>query len=83
MPSKILHLYFACQSVCLIVCLLVSNKRQKTADPIGTKFCVEHHVTPGKVYEGFIFHLQAKNAEPAVQRLSSLTDSAISSQFYF
>jgi len=32
----------------LSVCFYPVNA--KTAEPIGTKFCVGHHVTPGKVY---------------------------------
>jgi len=36
-------------SVCLSVCLYPINV--KTAEPIGPKFCVGPHVTPGKVYE--------------------------------
>ena len=35
---------------CLFVCFYVSNN-VKTAKPIGPKFCVGHHVTPGKVYD--------------------------------
>ena len=34
--------------VCVFVCLYPINA--KTAEPIGPKFCVGHHVTPGKVY---------------------------------
>ena len=37
-----------CLSVCLFVCLYPINV--KTAEPIGPKFFVGHHVTPGKVY---------------------------------
>ena len=36
-------------SVCLSVCLYPINV--KTAEPIGPKFFVGPHVTPGKVYE--------------------------------
>ena len=35
--------------LCLSVCLYPINV--KTAVPIGPKFCVEPHVTPGNVYE--------------------------------
>ena len=35
-------------SVCLSVCLYPINV--KTAEPIGPKFFVGHHVIPGKVY---------------------------------
>ena len=35
---------------CLFVCFYVSNN-VKTAEPIGPKFCVGHHVTPGKIYD--------------------------------
>ena len=35
--------------VCLFVCLYPINV--KTAEPIGPKFVVGHHVTTGKVYE--------------------------------
>jgi len=37
----------ACLSVCLSVCLYPINV--KTAEPIGPKFFVGHHVTTGKV----------------------------------
>ena len=37
-----------CLSVSLSVCLYPINV--KTAEPIGPKFVVGHHVTPGKVY---------------------------------
>ena len=40
-----LHIYFAC----LYVCLYPINV--KTAESIGPKFFVGHHVTTGKVYE--------------------------------
>ena len=42
-----------CLSVCLFVCLFVCLYpiNVKTAEPIGPKFCVGYHVTPGKVYE--------------------------------
>ena len=45
------HLYInlACLSVCLFVCLYPINA--KTAEPIGSKFCVGPDVVPGKVYE--------------------------------
>ena len=36
-------------SVCLFVCLYPINV--KTAEPIGPKFDMGHHVTTGKVYE--------------------------------
>ena len=39
---------FVCLSVCLSVCLYPINV--KTAEPIGPKYFVGHHVTPGKVY---------------------------------
>ena len=48
------HLYInlACLGVwvfvCLFVCLYPINV--KTAEPIGPKFFVGHHVIPGKVY---------------------------------
>ena len=45
-----LFINLACLGVCLSVCLLVSNN-VKTAEPIGPKFFVGHHVIPGKVYE--------------------------------
>ena len=44
-----LYINLACLSVWVSVCLYPINV--KTAEPIGTKFCVGHHVTPGKVYE--------------------------------
>ena len=39
-------------SVCLFVCLFVClyPKNVKTAEPIGPKFCVGHHVTPENTY---------------------------------
>ena len=45
------HLYInlACLSVCLFVYLYPINV--KTAEPIGPKFFVGHHVTTGKVYK--------------------------------
>ena len=39
---------FGCLLWCLSVCLYPINV--KTAEPIGPKFFVGHHVTPGKVY---------------------------------
>ena len=49
--SRSLNLYInlACLSVCLFVCLYPINV--KTAKPIGPKFFVGPHVSPGKVYE--------------------------------
>ena len=46
------HLYInlACLSVCLFVCLYPINV--KTAEPIGPKFFVGHHMTPGKLVYG-------------------------------
>ena len=44
-----LYINLACLSVCLSVCLYPINV--KTAEPIGPKFFVGHHVIPGKVYE--------------------------------
>jgi len=38
------YIYFACLFVCIQI-------NVKTAEPIGTKFCVGHQLTPGKVYE--------------------------------
>ena len=38
-----------CLSVCLFVCLYPINV--KTAEPIGPKFFLGHHVTTGKVYD--------------------------------
>ena len=40
-----LHINLACLSVCLYPINV------KTAEPIGPKFFVGHHVTTGKVYE--------------------------------
>ena len=40
---------FGCLFGCLSVCLYPINV--KTAEPIGPKFFVGHHVTTGKVYE--------------------------------
>ena len=39
-----LYTYFGYLSVCLY------SINIKTAEPIGPKFFMEHHVTPGKVY---------------------------------
>ena len=44
-----LYINLACLSVCLSVRLYPINV--KTAEPIGPKFFVGHHVSPGKVYE--------------------------------
>ena len=43
----------------VFVCLYLINV--KTAEPIGPKFFVGHHVIPGKVYEDQIF----KNLPPS------------------
>ena len=43
-----LYINLACLFVWVFVCLYPINV--KTAEPIGPKFCVGHHVTPGKVY---------------------------------
>ena len=43
-----LYINLACLSVSLFVCFYPINV--KTAEPIGPKFFVGHHVTPGKVY---------------------------------
>ena len=40
--------------LCLSVCPYGSNKR-KVAEPIGPKFCVGPHMTPGKVYRWSYF----------------------------
>ena len=42
-----LYIYFACLSIYWFVCI---HLNLKTAKPIGPKFCVEPHLTPGKVY---------------------------------
>ena len=44
-----LYINLDCLSVCLFVCLYPINV--KTAEPIGPKFFVGHHVTTGKVYD--------------------------------
>ena len=46
---KISSIYKFALSVCLLGCLYPINV--KTAEPIGSKFFVGHHVTTGKVYE--------------------------------
>ena len=46
---KNLYINLACLSVCLFVCLYPINV--KTAEPIGPKIFVGHHVTTGKVLE--------------------------------
>ena len=43
-----LYVYFDCLTVCLFACLYPINF--KTAEPIGPKFVVGKHMTPGKVY---------------------------------
>ena len=45
----LLYINLACLSVCLSACLYPINV--KTAEPIGPKLFVGHHVTTGKVYE--------------------------------
>ena len=47
-----LYINLACLSGCLFVCLFVCLYpiNVKMAEPIGPKFCVGHHVIPGKVY---------------------------------
>ena len=48
-PIKLTQsIYILCSSICLFVHLYPSNV--KTAEPIGPKFCVGPHMTPGKVY---------------------------------
>ena len=56
-PQSFCNLYInlACLFVCLFVCLYPINV--KTAEPIGPKFCVGHHVTTGKVYESSKFQI--------------------------
>ena len=49
-----LYIYFA-YICCLSVCLYPINV--KTAEPIGPKFCVWHHVAPGKVFECLVFFI--------------------------
>ena len=44
-----LYINLACLSGCLFVCLYPINV--KTAEPIGPKFFVGHHVTTENVYE--------------------------------
>ena len=46
-----LYINLACLFVCLFVCIV------KTAEPIGPKFFVGHHVTTGKVYEWLKFQI--------------------------
>ena len=53
------YLYILSVSDCLSVCLSPINV--KTAEPIWTKFCVGHHVTPGKVYGWSKFQKFASN----------------------
>ena len=45
-------IWLVCLFVCLGVCVFV-----KTAEPIGPKFFVGHHVTTGKVYEWSKFQI--------------------------
>ena len=50
-PKCRVYIYalLVCLFVCLFVCLYPINV--KTAEPIGPKFFVGSHVTPGKIYE--------------------------------
>ena len=50
-----LYINLACLSGCLFVCLYPINV--KTAEPIGPKFFMGHHVTTGKVYEWSKFQI--------------------------
>jgi len=52
---SLLYINLACLSWCLSVCLYPINV--KTAEPIGPKFFVWHHVTTGKVYEWSKFQI--------------------------
>ena len=60
-PSSPIHtsIYKFGLSVCLFVCLSVCLYpiNVKTAEPIGPKFFVGHHVTTGKVYESSKFQI--------------------------
>ena len=47
-PKNVLLILYI-NVACLSVCLYTINVR--TAEPIGPKFFVGHHVTTGKVYE--------------------------------
>ena len=48
----LVHIFFACLSV-WVQSVRLYTINVKTAKPIGPKFCVEPHMTPGKVY-GFL-----------------------------
>ena len=48
-PSISIYIYIYIVFACLSVHLYPINV--KTAEPIGPTFCVEPHITPGKVYE--------------------------------
>jgi len=54
-----LYIILACLSVCLFECLFVCLYPiyVKTAEPLGPKFFVGHHVTTGKVYEWSKFQI--------------------------
>ena len=56
-----LYIYFACLSVCPFTYPI----NVKTAKPIGPKFCVGPHMTPGKVYR-FMDSQNYKNFCPKV-----------------
>ena len=53
--SLYINLYLYINLACLFVCLYPINV--KTAEPIGPKFFVRHHVTTGKVYEWSKFQI--------------------------
>ena len=53
--SLYINLYLYINLACLFVCLYPINV--KTAEPIGPKFFVRHHVTTGKVYKWSKFQI--------------------------
>ena len=55
--SMTLTIYIWIWLVCLGVCFFLYPINVKTAEPIGPKFFVGHHVTTGKVYEWSKFQI--------------------------
>ena len=71
-------------SVCLSVCLSVSIN-VKTAEPIGPKFFVGHHVTTGKLKIRkifFFFVLKCKQKEHVHKRPKNLVSIKSANGFY-
>ena len=65
-----LYINLACLSVCRFVCLLYSID-VKTAEPIGPKFFVGHHMTQGKVYGGSNFQKFASHQNSILENFEN------------